>query len=105
MSSRCQTVNLRDPLRGYLLARQYDACMHANGVIVAASSVLISWPLTCAAPPTRLQVPLRRPDGDVELVDAGVGFNLASCGACGGDMLKPDVVFFGDSVPKQRVNR
>lgn len=52
-----------------------------------------------------VQVPLRRPDGDVELVDAGVGFQLASCGVCGGDLLKPDVVFFGDSVPKDRVER
>lgn len=51
------------------------------------------------------QVPLRRPDGDVELVDAGVGFQLASCTACGSEMLKPDVVFFGDSVPKDRVER
>jgi len=51
------------------------------------------------------QVPLRRPDGDVELVDAGVGFRLAACSACGSELLKPDVVFFGDSVPKDRVNR
>jgi NAD-dependent SIR2 family protein deacetylase len=41
----------------------------------------------------------------VELVDAGVGFQLADCKACGSDMLKPDVVFFGDSVPKDRVER
>jgi NAD-dependent SIR2 family protein deacetylase len=46
-----------------------------------------------------------RPDGDAELppelVDA---FRVAPCGACGG-VLKPDVVFFGESVPRPRVER
>ncbi|MGK4578668.1 NAD-dependent protein deacetylase [Kitasatospora sp. HPMI-4] len=46
-----------------------------------------------------------RPDGDAELppglVDA---FRVAPCRACGG-VLKPDVVFFGESVPKPRVER
>lgn len=51
-----------------------------------------------------VQVPVRRPDGDVELHDAGVGFDVPACGRCGG-ILKPDVVFFGDSVPKTRADR
>ena len=45
------------------------------------------------------------PDGDAELpqelVDA---FRIAPCLRCGG-ILKPDVVFFGESVPKPRVQR
>ena len=44
------------------------------------------------------RVPVRRPDGDVELQDAGEGFRVPPCYVCGGP-LKPDVVFFGDSVP------
>ncbi|WP_420812768.1 NAD-dependent protein deacetylase [Micromonospora zingiberis] len=45
------------------------------------------------------------PDGDVELDDAVVaGFRTVDCLACGG-MLKPDVVFFGETVPAQRVRR
>ncbi|GAA5023012.1 NAD-dependent protein deacetylase [Kitasatospora paranensis] len=45
------------------------------------------------------------PDGDVELPAALVDdFRIAPCEACGG-VLKPDVVFFGESVPKQRVER
>ncbi|MEV6205665.1 NAD-dependent protein deacetylase [Kitasatospora sp. NPDC051914] len=45
------------------------------------------------------------PDGDVELPDALVdGFRVAPCEACGG-VLKPDVVFFGESVPKDRVQQ
>ncbi|MDN5748493.1 MAG: NAD-dependent protein deacetylase [Pseudonocardia sp.] len=43
------------------------------------------------------------PDGDAEL-DATDGFRLASCTACGG-VLKPDVVFFGENVPRERVVR
>ena len=43
-----------------------------------------------------------RPDGDVELSDTS-GFEVPSCG-CGG-VLKPDVVFFGENVPKPRVER
>ena len=45
-----------------------------------------------------------RPDGDVVLPDAAVaGFVLPLCLVCGADTLKPDVVFFGGSVPKDRV--
>jgi NAD-dependent SIR2 family protein deacetylase len=44
-----------------------------------------------------------RPDGDVELSDTA-GFVVPSCSSCGG-VLKPDVVFFGENVPKQRVER
>ena len=43
-----------------------------------------------------------RPDGDVAL-DETDGFVVPSC-HCGG-VLKPDVVFFGENVPKERVVR
>jgi NAD-dependent SIR2 family protein deacetylase len=43
------------------------------------------------------------PDGDVVLDDTG-DFRVAPCRRCGGD-LKPDVVFFGENVPKERVER
>jgi NAD-dependent SIR2 family protein deacetylase len=43
------------------------------------------------------------PDGDAVLADSAVdGFRVADCAECGG-ALKPDVVFFGENVPKQRV--
>ncbi|MBW0117406.1 NAD-dependent protein deacetylase, partial [Pseudonocardia abyssalis] len=44
-----------------------------------------------------------RPDGDADLHDVA-GFELAWCTACGG-VLKPDVVFFGENVPRDRVTR
>lgn len=43
------------------------------------------------------------PDGDV-LIDDTEHFVVAACEKCGG-RLKPDVVFFGETVPKPRVAR
>jgi NAD-dependent SIR2 family protein deacetylase len=43
------------------------------------------------------------PDGDVAL-ERTEGFRLVGCSTCGGP-LKPDVVFFGENVPKERVSR
>jgi NAD-dependent SIR2 family protein deacetylase len=46
------------------------------------------------------------PDGDVELADEQVArFRLVGCECCGADLLKPDVVFFGENVPRPRVQR
>jgi NAD-dependent SIR2 family protein deacetylase len=43
------------------------------------------------------------PDGDAHVDDAlYTGFQIPGCPACQG-MLKPDVVFFGDNVPRDRV--
>jgi NAD-dependent SIR2 family protein deacetylase len=43
------------------------------------------------------------PDGDVDLPDSALaGFRIVDCGDCGG-VLKPDVVFFGETVPADRV--
>ncbi|WP_413760613.1 NAD-dependent protein deacetylase [Streptomyces sp. MMBL 11-3] len=43
------------------------------------------------------------PDGDADLTDEQVGdFRVVPCTVCGG-ILKPDVVFFGESVPAPRV--
>ena len=45
------------------------------------------------------------PDGDVSLPDAALeGFVVVPCLRCGG-VLKPDVVFFGETVPPDRVER
>ncbi|MEV0388275.1 NAD-dependent protein deacetylase [Nonomuraea sp. NPDC050643] len=44
------------------------------------------------------------PDGDAVLTDEQVaGFQVVDCTGCGG-LLKPDVVFFGENVPKPRVD-
>jgi NAD-dependent SIR2 family protein deacetylase len=44
------------------------------------------------------------PDGDVDLPDEQIaGFRVVDCGICGTGMLKPDVVFFGETVPAPRV--
>jgi NAD-dependent SIR2 family protein deacetylase len=44
-------------------------------------------------------------DGDAVVDDEAVArFEVVPCSGCGG-VLKPDVVFFGESVPKERVQR
>jgi NAD-dependent SIR2 family protein deacetylase len=43
------------------------------------------------------------PDGDVDVESSGLEiFRIPACPACGGT-LKPDVVFFGENVPRERV--
>ncbi len=50
--------------------------------------------------------PASNPDGDTELADEQVvRFRLAGCECCGADLLKPDVVFFGENVPRPRVQQ
>ncbi|MGY1733021.1 NAD-dependent protein deacetylase [Geodermatophilus sp. SYSU D01045] len=45
------------------------------------------------------------PDGDAELPDEVLdGFVMVGCTACGDGPLKPDVVFFGETVPRDRVD-
>ena len=43
------------------------------------------------------------PDGDVDLETDFSSFRIPACGSCGG-ILKPDVVFFGEAVPRPRVD-
>lgn len=44
------------------------------------------------------------PDGDMDLEDRDYdGFVVPDCPVCGG-ILKPDVVFFGENVPRERVD-
>ena len=51
----------------------------------------------------RATVTAVNPDGDVDLPDADLdGFVVVDCETCGG-LLKPDVVYFGESVPVDRV--
>ncbi len=46
-----------------------------------------------------------KPDGDAELADVDYElFRVAPCARCGG-MLKPHVVFFGENVPRERVEQ
>ena len=45
------------------------------------------------------------PDGDADLEGARFAtFDVPACDGCGG-MLKPDVVFFGENVPRERVHQ
>lgn len=47
-----------------------------------------------------------RPDGDVVVSDEAVaGFHAPRCLVCHSDLVKPEVVFFGESVPKTLVEQ
>jgi NAD-dependent SIR2 family protein deacetylase len=59
-----------------------------------------------ANPGWEAQVTRVNADGDVELDDAAVrDFATVACSHCRTGTLKPDVVFFGESVPRDRVDR
>ncbi|HEX5402478.1 MAG TPA: NAD-dependent protein deacetylase [Pseudonocardiaceae bacterium] len=60
-----------------------------------------------AANPTADAVATRiNPDGDVELAEDVVrAFRLVDCADCASGVLKPDVVFFGENVPPERVRQ
>lgn len=59
--------------------------------------------LKSANPDWRAGVLRERPDGDVELADESHGeFAVPGCVRCEG-IVKPDVVMFGESVPRSRV--
>ncbi len=59
--------------------------------------------LQAANPDWHAKVFRYRPDGDVELAeDNHKDFTVPGCTRCGG-RIKPDVVMFGESVPKSRV--
>lgn len=46
-----------------------------------------------------------RPDGDVDIpLDYINNFQIPTCPKCGGN-LKPEIVFFGDNVPRERIDR
>jgi NAD-dependent SIR2 family protein deacetylase len=61
--------------------------------------------LTAANPDFAAVATAVNADGDVELDDAALtGFTVVDCRSCGG-VLKPDVVYFGETVPADRVSR
>jgi NAD-dependent SIR2 family protein deacetylase len=71
-----------------------------------ASRVLLDQRLTAANPRFTAHVSRINPDGDAELVDEDLAeFEMVTCLVCGVGPLKPDVVFFGESVPRERVER
>ena len=61
--------------------------------------------LDAANPGWEAEAAAINPDGDVALDDAAIeAFRVVDCDRCGG-VLKPDVIFFGENVPRPRVER
>ena len=67
--------------------------------------VLMSWngPFLAALGKTLGAAPAPRPDGDAQVEADFEGFHVPDCPSCGG-VLKPAVVFFGENVPRSRVD-
>jgi NAD-dependent SIR2 family protein deacetylase len=66
---------------------------------------LLARRLTAANEGWQARVTAVNPDGDVDLADHELdGFRTVDCTACAGT-LKPDVVFFGETVPADRFRR
>lgn len=60
--------------------------------------------LRAANPGFHARIDAVNPDGDVDLPDDQLDdFVAVGCGVCKGGPLKPDVVFFGETVPADRV--
>jgi NAD-dependent SIR2 family protein deacetylase len=66
--------------------------------------VLLAWnrEFVAAARAGVFTTPAARPDGDAQLEADFSTFRIPDCPSCGG-MLKPAVVFFGENVPRDRV--
>jgi NAD-dependent SIR2 family protein deacetylase len=78
------------------------ACLHCGQI--SPRDELIER-LDAANPDFAATVTAVNPDGDVELDDTELdGFVVVDCTGCGG-LLKPDVVYFGETVPRDRVDR
>ncbi len=59
--------------------------------------------LRAANPGWHVRAGVINPDGDADLADDQIGaFHVVACLNCGG-VLKPDVIFFGENVPRPRV--
>ncbi|MGY6554288.1 MAG: NAD-dependent protein deacetylase [Wenzhouxiangella sp.] len=76
------------------------ACMHCGHPVKRDD---LQQRLEALNPDWRPEVLGYNPDGDAELdASAYPGFQVADCERCGGP-LKPEVVFFGESVPPERI--
>lgn len=77
-------------------------CMHC--AVRHPRAELDRW-LTAANPDFDRELTAQvRPDGDVDLPEEALEqFRTVHCPVCGSDLLKPDVVMFGESVPKPTV--
>jgi NAD-dependent SIR2 family protein deacetylase len=75
-------------------------CLHCPGVFARE---LIQQQLLRDNPHHQARSAQRRPDGDADVSDVSVErMTVPACTVCGGTLI-PDVVFFGGSVPRERV--
>lgn len=72
---------------------------------LAEPRVSLSERLAAANPDFDAEVLAINADGDVEIPDSALSlFHVVGCVHCGSELIKPDVVFFGENVPRERVD-
>jgi NAD-dependent SIR2 family protein deacetylase len=75
-------------------------CLSCRAIVTRAE---LDERLRQANPSFGADVVAMNPDGDAEIADEELaGFNVVTCASCDG-ILKPDVVFFGENVPRPTV--
>jgi NAD-dependent SIR2 family protein deacetylase len=80
-------------------------CLDCGGLVARedVQALLLAWnPGFARLPPAAGVDGEMRPDGDVHVAASPETLHVPDCRECGG-VLKPGVVFFGESVPKERV--
>jgi NAD-dependent SIR2 family protein deacetylase len=78
-------------------------CLSCSATV---SRIDVADQLAAANPDFAARAAAINPDGDAELPDSELDrFRMIGCPGCGDGPLKPDVVFFGESVPKTRVEQ
>jgi len=76
-------------------------CLHCGA---RSSRAVVDALLRAANPTFSARASAFNPDGDADLPEAELDrFVMVDCPLCGAGPLKPDVVFFGESVPRDRV--
>ncbi|SDI85971.1 NAD-dependent protein deacetylase, SIR2 family [Frankineae bacterium MT45] len=78
-------------------------CLNCEAV---GSRAWLEEELRAANPTFEAHIQRINPDGDADVAEEDLdGFVMLDCPVCGSGPLKPDVVFFGETVPKARVRR
>lgn len=80
-------------------------CLECGGRVARADvqSQLVAWNPSCRAALAAGRAAPARPDGDADWEADLADFVVPECPSCGG-VLKPSVVFFGENVPRGRVD-
>ncbi len=96
----CRNVFPRDIMQEWLSSHNEGILKRVNDTIEERTRSALDAPVRADVQ----QEPQQNPDGDVEVDTSQLQFSVPSCPSCHVGILKPDVVFFGDSLPPERTH-